>query len=109
MPLIKKYGDMQPGRESPGNASNQPSSRPSTPVRMQTSLLSYLHKGLPTPSSSEERKNDFKTQEPMTPPTPCPKGFTPGQALERDSSSLTEEFEESSLERRSSRVCFFNA
>ncbi|RHZ76118.1 hypothetical protein Glove_203g50 [Diversispora epigaea] len=106
MPFAKKYNDVQSSRESFSNASNQPS-RTLTPVKKtQATLLSYLQKGLPTPSSSGDRKvtkKDFIIQEPVSPITPSSKSSNFGQVLERESSSLTEEFEESSLEKRSSR------
>ncbi|CAG8546606.1 8518_t:CDS:10 [Diversispora eburnea] len=102
MPLAKKYNDVHSSRASFSNAKNQPS-RTSTPVKTQATLLSYLQKNLPTPNSSGDRKvtkKDFIIQAPVTPITPS-SNF--GQVLERESSSLTEEFEESSLEKRSSR------
>ncbi|CAG8542071.1 1112_t:CDS:10 [Diversispora eburnea] len=106
MPLAEEYNDAQSSHASSSNASKQPSRTSTTPVKIQTSLLSFLQKGLPTPSSSGDRKitkNDFRTQEPVSPITPSSKGSNSSQVLERESSSLTEEFEEPSLEKRSSR------
>ncbi|RHZ47931.1 hypothetical protein Glove_564g61 [Diversispora epigaea] len=69
MPLAEECNDAQSSHAGSSNASSQPN-RTSTPVKIQTSLLSFLQKGLPTPSSSGDRKvrkNDFRTQEPLRP------------------------------------------
>ncbi|CAG8467250.1 7721_t:CDS:10 [Acaulospora colombiana] len=110
MPFSRKeIDDTQSECSNSNSASAQVkvAKKPATPITTQKTLLSYIQKGLPTPSPGESHREKYeeKFRAPVTPKTPSTNSNldkTDGE-VERESSDLTEEFEEPNFGRRTLR------